>query len=270
VRKWIPEGTVAILALFAAWPFFWAVLSSFAPEHQLFAGGSLLPRPLVLENYRALVQERSFWIPLRNSLGVAAVVTFVALALGSLAGYALARLPVPRRDLILGGILSIVMIPQISLVPPLYLFLRAMGLVDTFAGLVLSHLALVLPLTIWILMAFFRQIPPELEEAAMTDGAGILQVLRHVVLPLSWPALSAAGILAFLFSWNEFLFALSFTVTDAHRTVPVAIALFRGQYQVPWGQILAASVTASLPVILVVILFQGRIVRGLTTGALKG
>ena len=162
------------------------------------------------------------------------------------------------------------MFPQISVVSPLYLLLRSLHLINTYPGLILPYLTFAMPLTVWLLVGFFRQLPAELEEAAMVDGASRLRALREIILPLALPGLAATAILTFVYSWNEFLFALSFTLGPERQTVPVAIALFRGQYQVPWGQILAAAVVATAPVALLVLAFQRRIVQGLTAGAVKG
>jgi ABC-type glycerol-3-phosphate transport system permease component len=184
--------------------------------------------------------------------------------------YALARLDFRGKGLLLGVVLAVGMFPQISLVSPLYLLLRAFRLINTYPGLVLPYLTFAMPLTIWLLVGFFRQLPAELEEAAMVDGATRLQALREVIAPLALPGLATTAILTFVYSWNEFLFALSFTLGPERQTVPVAIALFRGQYQVPWGQILAAALVATAPVTLLVLAFQRRIVQGLTAGAVKG
>ena len=167
-------------------------------------------------------------------------------------------------------ILAVGMFPQISVVSPLYLLLRELHLINTYPGLVLPYLTFAMPLTVWLLVGFFRQLPGELEEAAMVDGAGRLRAFWEVIVPLAVPGIATTAILTFVYSWNEFLFALSFTLGPERQTVPVAIALFRGQYQVPWGQILAAAVVATAPVTLLVLAFQRRIVQGLTAGAVKG
>ncbi len=162
------------------------------------------------------------------------------------------------------------MFPQISIVSPLYLVLRSLRLIDTYPGLVLPYMTFAMPLTIWLLVGFFRQLPRDLEEAALVDGATRWQAFTKVLLPLAAPGLATTAILTFIYCWNEFLFALSFTLGPERQTVPVAIALFRGQYQVPWGQILAAAVVATAPVAALVLVFQRRIVQGLTAGAVKG
>jgi ABC-type glycerol-3-phosphate transport system permease component len=265
-------GTVALvlLVLATAFPFYWAIVSSFTPEARLFQTPSLVPRTLVLDHYRALFTERDFWVPIRNSLIVAGATTAFCVAVGGLCAYALARLRFRGKAPLLGLILAVSVFPQISVVSPLYLLLRNLHLINTYPGLILPYLTFAMPLTVWLLVGFFRQLPAELEEAAMVDGASRLRTMREIVWPLALPGLAATAILTFVYSWNEFLFALSFTLGPERQTVPVAIALFRGQYQVPWGQILAAAVVATTPVALLVLAFQRRIVQGLTAGAVKG
>ena len=269
-RSWWPVIVLALLVGASAFPFYWAILSSFTPEARLFQAPSLLPSQLVLDHYRALFSERNFWLPIRNSLIVAGSTTVFCVTLGALCAYALARLEFRGKALLLGSILAVGMFPQISVVSPLYLLLRELRLINTYPGLVLPYLTFAMPLTVWLLVGFFRQLPGELEEAAMVDGASRLRAFWEVIVPLAVPGIATTAILTFVYSWNEFLFALSFTLGPERQTVPVAIALFRGQYQVPWGQILAAAVVATLPVTLLVLAFQRRIVQGLTAGAVKG
>lgn len=261
------RAVLALLLAFALGPFLWAVLASLRPEEELFGGASFR---LTAEHYAALFEERDFWVPIRNSLVVAGTTTLFCVIVGALAAYALARMEMRGKGTILGLILSVSMFPQIAIVSPLFLLLRSLGLIDTYPGLILPYLTFAMPLTVWLLVGYFRQIPPDLEEAARVDGATRWQVFTRVVLPLAMPGLAATAILTFLYCWNEFLFALSFTLGPERHTVPVAIALFRGQYQVPWGQVLAAAVVATAPVAVLVLLFQRRIVQGLTAGALKG
>lgn len=263
-------AVLALLILGSAFPLYWAVVASFTPEARLFQRPSLFPTSPVLDHYRALFAERDFWVPIRNSLVVAGTTTVFCVVVGGLCAYALARLRFRGKAPLLGFILAVSVFPQISVVSPLYLLLRSLRLINTYPGLILPYLTFAMPLTVWLLVGFFRQLPGELEEAAMVDGAGRLRALREVILPLALPGLAATAILTFLYSWNEFLFALSFTLGPERQTVPVAIALFRGQYQVPWGQILAAAIVATLPVAVLVLAFQRRIVQGLTAGAVKG
>jgi trehalose/maltose transport system permease protein len=261
---------IAVLVIGAAFPFFRAVAGSLTPEAQLFEGAPLWPSPPVLDHYRALFTERAFWLPIRNSLVVAGTTTLFCVTIGSLCAYALARLRFRGKALLLGVILAVSMFPQIAVVSPLFLLLRSVRLIDTYPGLILPYLTFAMPLAVWLLVGYFRQLPAELEEAAMVDGASRLRAFREVIVPLALPGLAATGILTFVYSWNEFLFALSFTLGPERQTVPVAIALFRGQYQVPWGQVLAAAIVATAPVAILVLAFQRRIVQGLTAGAVKG
>ena len=267
---WVPVAMVAGLVLATAFPFYWIMVSSLQPESRLFDVPTLFPRELVAEHYRALFDERDFWVPVRNSFIVAGTTTFLCVTLGAFAAYALARLRFRGKAFILAFILAVAMFPQISIVSPLYLLLRELRLINTYPGLVLPYLTFAMPLTVWLLVGFFRQLPGELEEAALMDGASRLRTFWEIILPLSVPGLATTAILTFLYCWNEFLFALSFTIGPERYTVPVAIALFRGQYQVPWGQILAAAVVATAPVAALVLVFQRRIVQGLTSGAVKG
>lgn len=251
-------------------PVYWAIASSFAPEATLFEVPPVVPTQFTLDHYRALFDQRQFWLPMRNSLVVASATTVLAIVIATLAAYSLTRIHFRGRTFLLAVVLAVSMLPQVSLVPPLYLGLRAAHLLDTYTGLVLPYLSFALPLSIWLLVGYFRQLPSEIEDAARIDGASRMQALRHVVLPLAWPGVATAAILTFLYCWNEFIFALSFTLGPERQTAPVAIALFRGRYQVPWGEILAAAVVTTLPVVAVVVAFQRRIVEGLTAGAMKG
>jgi ABC-type glycerol-3-phosphate transport system permease component len=260
---------VLVVAAFV-FPVYWTIASSFTPEARLLEVPPIVPTELTLDHYRALFDQRQFWLPMRNSLIVSAATTALAIFTGTLAAYALTRLKFRGRTSLLAGMLAVSMLPQVSLVPPLYLALRATHLIDSYTGLVLPYLSFALPLSVWLLVGYFRQLPPELEEAALVDGASRIQALRHIVLPLAWPGVATASILTFLYCWNEFIFALSFTLGPERQTAPVAIALFRGRYQVPWGEILAAAALTTLPVVAVVVAFERRIVEGLTAGAVKG
>jgi multiple sugar transport system permease protein len=247
-------------------PFFWQLLTSFKLDADL---ERLVPTRLTLVHYDVVLAKSVIPRALANSLGVAAMTTLLALALGIPAAYALARLAVPLRGLLMLGIIAGTAFPQIATVSPLYLLMRTFGLRDTWAALILANTSFALPLVVWLLAGFIREIPEELEEAAALDGASRVQTLRLVVLPLVAPGAASAGLLTFLFSWNEFLFAYSFTATEASRTVPVALALFPGVFEVPWADIAAASMLASLPPILIVVVLQRFLVRGLLSGALR-
>jgi ABC-type glycerol-3-phosphate transport system permease component len=261
-------GAVLVAALL--FPVYWMIAASLTPESSLFESPSLTPKHVTLDHYRALFGEREFLIPIRNSFIVSGATTIVSIPIAVLCGYALARLRMRGRNALLALVLAVSMFPQISIVPPLYLALRELGLLNTYAGLVMPYLTFSMPLAIWMLTGFFRQLPRDLEDAARLDGASRLRTLRDIVVPLAAPGIASAAILIFLYCWNEFLFAFSFTLGPERYTVPVAIALFRGRYQVPWGEILAAATIATLPVALVILAFQRHIVSGLTAGATKG
>jgi ABC-type glycerol-3-phosphate transport system permease component len=259
-----------LLAVALLVPLYWLIAASLMPEGRLFERHILALPELSLVHYRALFETRQFWIPLRNSAVVAGATTVLAVSIGALCAYALARLRFAGRRALLAVVLAVAMFPQISLVSPLFLLLRQLGLINTYPGLVLPYLTFATPLATWLLVGYFRQLPYELEEAARMDGAGRLRTLFEIVAPLAAPGLASAAIVTFVYSWNEFLFALTFTLGPERHTVPVAIALFRGQYQIPWGEVLAGAVVATAPVVAVVLAFQRRIVQGLTAGAVKG
>jgi ABC-type glycerol-3-phosphate transport system permease component len=258
----------ALLVGLFLFPLAWMTIASVRPEAQLF--GAAGAGAVSVEHYRALFDERAFAVPIRNSLIVAGFTTAIALPVAALCAYALARLRMRGKTALLALVLAVSMFPQISVIAPLYLILRELHLIDTYPGLVLPYVTFATPLAIWLLTGFFRQLPRELEDAAVIDGASRVRALREIVLPLAAPALASTAILTFLYCWNEFLFALSFTISPERHTVPVSIALFRGRYQVPWGQILAAAVVATIPVAMLVFAFQRRIVAGLTAGSVKG
>jgi ABC-type glycerol-3-phosphate transport system permease component len=265
-------GAVATVLLLAAFtlPLDWMVVGSLTEEALLFTRPQLFPADPTTDHYFALFRTREFMTPIVNSLIVAGTTTVFCVSLGSLCAYAVARLRFPGKSLVLALVLAVSMFPQVAIVSPLYLVLRELGLIDTYAGLVLPYLTFAMPLTIWLLVGFFRQLPPDIEEAALVDGAGRFRVLVDVIAPLSLPGIATTAIHTFLYAWNEFLIALTFTGGPDHQTVPVAIALLRGRYQIPWGEIHAASVVASVPVALLVLFLQRRIVSGLTAGAVKG
>lgn len=260
-----------VVLVYAWLPVLWILSLSLKPAGDL-ADRRLLPRTATLLNYRQLIDDMHFPAALVNSLGIALTTTALAVALASLAAYAIVRLDFPGRNALLIGALAVSMFPGVSIVGPLFDLWRNLGLFDTWLGLVLPYLTFTLPLAIWVLAAYFREIPWELERAARVDGATALQAFRHVTLPLAVPGVITAAILVFIAAWNDFLFAASLTSTDNARTVPVAIAYFSGrsQFEQPTGSIAAASVAVTLPVVALVLLFQRRIVSGLTAGAVKG
>jgi multiple sugar transport system permease protein len=262
----------AVIAV-AAWslaPFLWQVVTSIKTDAELTSLPPLLPTEPTLAHYRAVFTGTPFLRIIGNSALVATCATLLSLSIGSLAAFGLARLRVRFKGLILLFVLSASMFPPIATVSPLYLIIRTLGLRDTVWALIMTYTTFTLPLTIWVLTNFFRGIPDEIYRASLVDGCTPFQSFVRVMLPLAAPGIVTTGILAFIFSWNEFLFALTFTATDASRTIPVAIALFPGLHEVPWGDIAAASVVVTIPLVLLVFLFQRRIVEGLTAGAVKG
>jgi multiple sugar transport system permease protein len=269
VRRRLRDLAVLVLLAGYAVPYFWQMLTSLKPEAELLSLPPVLPSRFTWEHYQVVLEQSLIPRALVNSLGVACLTTVLAVALGGLAAYALARLPVPGKGMILLGIVAGSAFPQIATVSPLYLLMRALGLRDTWTALVLANTSFALPLVIWLLAGFIREIPEELEQAAALDGARRRDVFRFILLPLVAPGMASAALLTFLFSWNEFLFAYTFTATEASRTVPVALALFPVFFEVPWGDIAAASILASLPPILLVAALQRYLIRGLLAGALR-
>jgi len=271
VERWLwALGGAAVVAQ-ALLPVAWLVSLSFKPPTDL-GSGRFLPAAPTLANYRAIFAEAQFRAALVNSLGVASLATVLALALALFAAYAIARLDFPGRGALLAGALATAMFPPVSIVGPLFDLWRRLGLFDTWPGLVVPYMTFALPLAIWTLAAFFRDLPWDLGRAAAMDGATPWQTLRYVLGPLAAPGVFATAILVFVFAWNDFLFAMSLTSTDRARTVPAALAFFSGasQFHQPTALIAAASVVVTVPVVGLVLLFQRRIVSGLTAGAVKG
>jgi len=251
-------------------PMAWAVASALKPVDELLAvPPTLLPYQPTLDHFRAVLSDATFARAIANSLLVAVGTTALTLLAALPAGVALARHDLPGKRWLALGILTLSFLPQIAMVPGLWSPLRAAGLYNRPIGLILANQALTLPLAVWIVSRWMAGMPRELEEAARVDGAGAWSMLRHIHLPLAMPGLSAAGLLAFLASWNEYLFALSFTSTARGRTAPVALALFSGgsQYELPWGRMLAAALVVTLPTVIVATLAQRKLMAGLTAGA---
>jgi multiple sugar transport system permease protein len=263
-------ATVAVL-VYALIPVVWIMsLSLKTPE--TIGDGRFIPSEWTLDNYDSVFSTGFFNSALRNSIGIALIATVLALVFASMAAYAITRLDFPGKSLILAGALAISMFPAISVVGGLFDVWRRIGLYDTWPGLILPYLSFALPLSIYTLSAFFREIPWDLEKAAQMDGATPMQAFRKVILPLAMPGVFTAGILAFIAAWNDFLFANVLTSTDASRTAPVALAFFRGasQFTDPSGAIAAGAVVVTVPILIMVLIFQRRIVSGLTAGAVKG
>ncbi|CAM3436374.1 carbohydrate ABC transporter permease [Halomonas lysinitropha] len=262
---------IAVVMVYAIFPFYYAVITSLKPSSELFRVDFWLST-VDFGNYVQIFTQKSFVRAIANSIIVSLSVVFIALLLGITASYALGRVRFRGRTTVLLVILGVSMFPQVAVLSGLFEVIRGLGLYNNPAGLILSYTIFTLPFTVWVLTTFMKQLPMELEEAAIMDGATPWVTITKVFLPLMWPAMATTGLLAFIAAWNEFLFALTFTLTDDQRTVPVAIALISGgsQHELPWGPIMAASVTVTVPLVILVMVFQRRIVSGLTAGAVKG
>jgi multiple sugar transport system permease protein len=259
-----------LILVWSGGPFIWQFSTSFQLDKMLTSGSpSLIPHPFTLEHYYNAFVEKELHRYVWNSLVVSLATTFLCLVVGSLAAFALSRLNVKGRFGILMVILSVSMFPQIALVGPLYLVATNLGLLDTYTALIITYLALGLPLVTWVLFGYFETLPREIDEAARMDGVSIPGLLWHIILPMSLPSLVTTGLLAFISAWNEFLFALAFTSNIDHQTIPVGIANFTNLYYVPWGDIAAASAVVTVPLIVLVLFFQRHIIEGLTQGGIK-
>jgi multiple sugar transport system permease protein len=266
---WGVTNVVVILA--ALIPVLWIASLSFK-DPSTIADGNFFPSKWSTDNYSGIFDTSEFTDALRNSIGIALITTVIAVTLACMAAYAIARLNFPGKVLILTTALAIAMFPPISIVGPLFNIWREVGLYDTWPGLIIPYMTFSLPLAIYTLSAFFREIPWELEQAAQVDGATPFQAFRKVIIPLAAPGVFTTAILVFIFAWNDFLFAVSLTSTNAARTVPAALAAFPGesQFTQPIGSVAAAAVIVTIPIIIMVLIFQRRIVAGLTAGAVKG
>jgi multiple sugar transport system permease protein len=266
---WGVAGLVVVL--YALIPVLWILSLSFKTTDTI-TDGNFIPRSWTLDNYAQIFSLDIFTSALRNSIGISIIATVLAVVIGTMAAYAIARLDFPGKKILVGVSLLIAMFPQVSLVSPLFDIERAVGLFDTWPGLILPYITFALPLAIYTLSAFFREIPWELEKAAKMDGATPLQAFRSVIVPLAAPGVFTTALLVFIFCWNDFLFAISLTSTQRSQTATVAIANFTGasQFAEPTGSIAAAAVLLTIPIIIFVLLFQRRIVAGLTSGAVKG
>jgi multiple sugar transport system permease protein len=266
---------IVLVVLFALIPVLWLISISLKPPSEII-DQRFIPASVSFDNYKSLFEggfdKSPFLHPLVNSIAIALITTVIAITLASFTAYAIARLEFPGKSLILAGALAIAMFPPISTVGPLFDMWRAIGIYDTYLGLIIPYLTFALPLAIYVLVAFFREIPWDLEQAAQVDGATPWQAFRKVILPLAAPGVFTAAILVFIFCWNDFVFAISLTSSDASRTVPAALAFFTGEstFTEPTGSIAAAAVVVTIPIIVFVLVFQRRIVSGLTAGAVKG
>jgi len=260
-----------LVLTYALFPVLWILSLSLKPTSTV-KDGKLIPSSMTFDNYRGIFQGDLFGSALRNSIGIGLITTVIAVVIGAMAAYAVARLNFPGKRLLVGVALLIAMFPQISLVSPLFDISRSLGLFNTWPGLIIPYITFALPLAIYTLSAFFREIPWDLEKAAKMDGATPAQAFRKVIVPLAAPGIVTAAILVFIFAWNDLLLAISLTATTASITAPVAIANFSGssQFVEPTGSIAAGAMVITVPIIVFVLIFQRRIVAGLTSGAVKG
>jgi multiple sugar transport system permease protein len=252
-------------------PFLWMLASSIKPATELFGDKAFTPftsHP-TFENYVSVFKNYPFVRYLWNSFVVSSITTIYTVFVASFAAYAIARLDFKGKTFILGLVLSVTMFPQIATISPMYIFLKDLNLTNSYLGLIIPYTTITLPLSIWILVTFFRKIPFDLEEAAKIDGASTMQTYWKVILPLAGPGIFTTAILAFISAWNEFLFALTINTQDNYKTVPVGIAMFQGQFTIPWGEIAAATIIVTVPLVILVLIFQRRIVSGLTSGSVK-
>jgi multiple sugar transport system permease protein len=260
-----------LVVMYALFPVLWILSLSLKPTSTV-KDGKLIPSQITFDNYKGIFQGDIFTSALINSIGIGLITTLIAVVIGGMAAYAVARLAFPGKRLLVGVALLIAMFPQISLVTPIFNLWRSIGLFDTWPGLIIPYITFALPLAIYTLSAFFREIPWDLEKAAKMDGATPAQAFRKVIAPLAAPGIVTAAILVFIFAWNDLLLALSLTATQRAITAPVAIANFTGssQFEEPTGSIAAGAMVITIPIIIFVLIFQRRIVAGLTSGAVKG
>jgi multiple sugar transport system permease protein len=264
---------VAFVVAFCMLPFLWLLITSLKTSDNLYKRDpDLIPNPVTVENYVNVFRGQAFGTNIWNSIVAATGATVACLIIGVFAGYVLGRIEFPGRGFLLGVVLAVSMFPGIAIIAPLFLFFKELQLINTTYALLLPYVCFNLPLTVWLLAAFFRDLPAELEEAAEVDGATPFQAFRKVIMPLAAPGMATAAILIFINAWNEFLFARTFMSTSSNYTAPVAIQSFSGVTEniVPWGDISAGAVIVTIPLILLVIVFQRRIISGLTSGAVKG
>jgi multiple sugar transport system permease protein len=270
-RVWGWGAAEAVIVVAALVPVLW-LLSLSLKDPASVNDGRLIPKVFSFDSYSSIFKEDIFTKALRNSIGIALISTLIAVILASMAAYAIARLEFPGKRLLLAASLAIAMFPPVSIVGPLYDMWRTLGLYDTWPGLIIPYMTFTLPLAIFVLSAFFREIPWELEQAAQMDGATPAQAFRKVILPLAAPGVFTTAILVFIYAWNDFIFSLSLTSTTRAQTVPPAIQSFTGvsQFTAPTGAIAAAAIIVTIPIVIMVLFFQRRIVAGLTAGAVKG
>ncbi len=263
---------VVATVVISLFPIVWLVLTSIKDTNQIYAWPiQYLPSPPTFENYRFIFTQTPEMLRyILNSFIISSSMTLFVLFVGGMAAYAISRLKFRGAEAVLIGVMAVSMFPPIALIPSLFLIFRTLGLINTYPGIILAHTALYMPLGIWILQNYFRTIPPEIEESALIDGASPFRIYWNIILPLARPGLISAGLIVFIFSWNEFPLALVLLPDDAMRTAPVGISLYPGEYSFPWETVSTATVLAILPLLLITFIFQRYIVSGLTAGSTKG
>jgi trehalose/maltose transport system permease protein len=273
VRDLLFWALILLIVFYTLFPFYWAIASSITPANQLFTTPlRYFPANPTLNSYRTVFSNQDFLRALGNSVLVAGTTVLLSLLIGSFGAYALGRMRFRGRRAMLYLVLSMTMFPAIAILGALFTMVRGLGIYNTPWALVMTYMTFALPFTVWVLSNFFRSLPVELEQAAYIDGATTFQTFYLILLPLTAPGLVTTGLLTFISAWNEFLYALTFTLTPEARTVPPAIALFSGaqEFEIPWGDIMAAAVVVTVPLVVLVLFFQQRLVEGLTAGAVKG
>lgn len=260
--------TLIIIVVINVLPYLWTILTSLKPQSEIYTL-KIWPKELFFDNYIQVIAESGFFKNILNSLIVSGTTALICILIGVPAAYAFARLKFRFQNVLFMLVLFITIFPGIFIISPLFSFLKEIGAIDTYVALILPYVAYFTPLVVWILTGFFRTIPHALEEVAIMDGCGVFKIITQIILPLSLPGILTVGIIAFTLSWNEFLFALIFTSSDNARTVPVAISQFQGVHSLNWGQMTAAAITATIPIVLISIALQKYIISGLTAGAIK-
>ncbi|ARI75848.1 carbohydrate ABC transporter permease [Halobacillus mangrovi] len=262
---------LAIFVFVIMFPFLWILLSSIKPLSELFGPQAFnwFTSDPTFQSYVSVFTNYPFLTYLWNSTVISTITTVYTVFVAAFAAYAIARLRFRGKSIILGVVLSVSMFPQIATISPIYIFLKNVGLTNSYLGLIIPYTTFALPLSIWLLVTFFRKIPFDLEESAKMDGASMMQTYFRIILPLAIPGIFTTAILVFIAAWNEFLFALTINTAESYKTVPVGIGMFQGQYTIPWGEISAATVIVTVPLVIMVLFFQRRIVSGLTSGAVK-
>ncbi|MFD0048246.1 carbohydrate ABC transporter permease [Actinomycetes bacterium NPDC127524] len=262
---------LVVFVFLVMFPFLWMLISSIKPASELFGDRAFTPysEHPTFKNFVSVFVNYPFLRYLWNSTVVATITTVYTVLVASFAAYAIARLQFKGKTFILGLVLSVTMFPQIATISPIYIILKNLGLTNSYLGLIIPYTTFTLPLSIWLLVTFFRKIPFDLEEAAKIDGATLMQTYWKVILPLAVPGIFTTAILVFIAAWNEFLFALTINTDEKFKTVPTGIAMFQGQFTIPWGEISAATVVVTIPLVIMVLIFQRRIVSGLTSGSVK-